>query len=89
MVEGGRLVISAERRGGQLLLGVADNGPGCPDLPADDGQGNGNGVGLANTRERLRVLYGDAQSVRVRNRAGGGVEVTLSLPFEQGGAPRE
>ncbi|MBY4599866.1 histidine kinase [bacterium BD-1] len=89
MVEGGRLVISAERRDGQLLLRVADNGPGCKDLPAGGAQGNGNGVGLANTRERLRVLYGDAQSVQARNRASGGLEVTLALPFEPGGAPRE
>ncbi|WP_374474256.1 sensor histidine kinase [Arenimonas sp.] len=91
MVEGGRLVISAERRDGQLLLRVADNGPGCKDLPAGgaQGNGNGNGVGLANTRERLRVLYGNAQSVQARNRASGGLEVTLALPFEPGGAPRE
>jgi LytS/YehU family sensor histidine kinase len=87
MVEGGRLVIAAERQGERLQLQVADNGPGSPDLALANGDGCG--VGLKNTRERLRVLYGDAQSVDVRRGAAGGVQVTLSIPFEAGGAPRE
>jgi two-component system LytT family sensor kinase len=87
MIEGGRLTITAERRADRLVLGVADNGPGHPDLA--HANGNGCGVGLKNTRERLRVLYADAQSVEVRNGRDGGVEVTLSIPFESGGAPRE
>jgi two-component system LytT family sensor kinase len=87
MIEGGRLVIAAERRDDRLVLKVADNGPGHPDLaPAN---GDGCGVGLKNTRERLRVLYGDAQSVDVHAGATGGVEVVLTIPFEAGGAPRE
>jgi LytS/YehU family sensor histidine kinase len=39
-------------------------------------------VGLANIRERLRVLYGAAQEVRVQNLAPQGLEVQLTLPFE-------
>jgi two-component system, LytTR family, sensor kinase len=87
MVEGGRLEIRAERRDGRLWLCVADNGPGCPDFELPNGEGCG--VGLKNTRERLRVLYGEAQSVEARNGSEGGVQVTLSIPFESGGAPRE
>jgi LytS/YehU family sensor histidine kinase len=87
MVEGGTLTIGAERRGDRLVLQVADNGPGSPDLAGANGEGCG--VGLKNTRERLRVLYGDAQSVDVRRGAAGGVEVTLSIPYETGGAVRE
>lgn len=86
-VEGGKLVIGAERRDGRLVLSVVDNGPGCPDF--DKANGQGCGVGLKNTRERLRVLYGEAQSVDVRNGREGGVHVTLSIPYETGGAPRE
>ncbi|MGL6290316.1 MAG: sensor histidine kinase [Silanimonas sp.] len=89
MIEGGRLTISAAREGERLVMQVADNGPGNPDLHHANGEGTGRGVGLKNTRERLRVLYGEAQSVDVRNGAGGGVQVTLSIPFEAGGAPRE
>ena len=87
MVEGGRLRISAERRGDRLVLQVADNGPGMPDLGKAHGEGCG--VGLKNTRERLRVLNGEQQSVDVRHGPDGGVQVTLEIPFESGGAPRE
>jgi two-component system LytT family sensor kinase len=87
MIEGGKLTIAAEHRDDRLVLCVADNGPGHPDLKNTNG--GGNGIGLKNTRERLQVLYGDAQSVDVRAGDGGGVQVTLSIPFESGGAPRE
>ena len=62
--------ISAHVFAGELLLEVADDGPGL-----DPGQGTGarakrNGVGLANTRERLRELYGENHGLRLStNRA--------------------
>jgi two-component system LytT family sensor kinase len=87
MVAGGTLVISAQRAGDRLELRVADNGPGSADL--HHANGDGCGVGLKNTRERLRVLYGEQQSVDVRSGEAGGVQVTLTIPFETGGAPRE
>lgn len=89
-VSGGRLVIGASRQGDRLCLTVSDNGPGeqaGPPAPRH-GNGQGTGTGLSNTRERLRVLYGEAQSVQVVQQDSGGVEVRLSLPFESGGAPR-
>ena len=49
----------------------------------------GNGVGLRNTRERLRVLYGERQSFTLRNRQPQGAEIVLRLPFEAAGTPRE
>jgi two-component system LytT family sensor kinase len=91
-VEGGRIEISARREADMLVLAVADDGPGCPQfdrgepLPAP---ANGHGVGLFNTRERLKVLYGERQNFLARNRAESGVEVEIRLPFESGGAPRE
>jgi len=87
-VEGGQLRIGARRVGDTLVLTVADDGPGCPALEGDRLPA-GSGVGLRNTRERLRVLYGERSGFDVRNRAEGGLEVTLRLPFESGGAPRE
>jgi sensor histidine kinase YesM len=39
-------------------------------------------VGLANTRDRLQVLYGERQQFRAGDRAGGGFEVHMQLPFE-------
>jgi two-component system, LytTR family, sensor kinase len=91
-VEGGRLEIDAHRDGDMLEIRVSDDGPGCPqfdgDLPATP-PSNGHGVGLFNTRERLKVLYGERQQFSARNREGGGAAITLRLPFEAGGAPRE
>ncbi len=82
-VEGGEIVIRARAESDSLRLTVSDDGPGCgAQGPAP--AGNGHGVGLANTRERLRVLYGDRQQFRAGNRAGGGFEVDLLLPLERG-----
>jgi signal transduction histidine kinase len=77
-IEGARIAIAAGVRGGDLVVSVQDDGPGVPETPVE----HGCGVGLANTRERLRVLYGDAQTVEVRNLAPQGLEVRLTLPFE-------
>jgi len=39
------------------------------------------GVGLANTRSRLQRLYGDDHHFGMMNAAGGGLVVTLEIPF--------
>ena len=64
-----------------LELSVADDGPGIdpavPDLP---------GHGIANTRERLRALYGDRASLVVASRLVGGTMgtiATLRLPYHE------
>jgi two-component system, LytTR family, sensor kinase len=80
-VEGGSLEIHAHREGAQLHIAVLDDGPGCgADGPQPAGEGHG--VGLANTRDRLQVLYGDRQHFEAGNREGGGFAVHLQLPFE-------
>jgi signal transduction histidine kinase len=55
-----------------------DDGPGLPPAAAN---GNGRGVGLRNTRERLKVLYGDAHTVQVAD-AAPGLCVEMRLPLE-------
>ncbi len=53
----------------------------------DDGVGLGNsttrieGVGLSNTRARLAQLYGESQRFALSERAGGGTEAELVIPF--------
>ena len=42
---------------------------------------------LANTRARLHGLYGDEQSFTLSNAPGGGLIVTVSLPFRGDGMP--
>ena len=78
----GRIRIRAERRGDSLQVEVQDDGPGfgAPDV-AGAGDASGLGLGLANTRARLRQLYGDAGELRARDGAEGGAVVTLVLPF--------
>ena len=39
------------------------------------------GLGLANTRARLKQLYGDAAELRTENGQPGGAQVTMVLPF--------
>ena len=38
-------------------------------------------VGLTNTRARVRNLYGDEHDLTLRNAAGGGLVVGLTIPF--------
>lgn len=72
---GGVLELSAERREGALVLRVADDGPGL------DAAKPAQGLGLENTGSRLTQLYGEAARLVLQRRAGGGAEVTMSLPF--------
>ncbi|GAB4200686.1 MAG: histidine kinase [Wenzhouxiangellaceae bacterium] len=81
--EGGHITVQAVVLADQLLLSVCDDGPGCdvpPDLPPE----NGKGVGLHNSRERLRVLYGNDAGLETRRIQPHGLCVTLKLPYEQG-----
>ena len=75
--EGGSVTIIAGIEGGGLRLAVVDDGPGLPPAMAS----NGRGVGLRNTRERLKVLYGDSHSVEVIA-ASPGLSVEMRLPLE-------
>jgi len=63
-----------------LHLAVRDDGPG---LAANWDLEKGAGVGLSNTRERLRRLYGDAQSFRIQSPVGAGVQVDLRFPLRR------
>jgi two-component system, LytTR family, sensor kinase len=62
--------------GGQLQLTVTNSGT-APERTTRDGA-----VGLANMRERLRVLYGDAARVELRAAPDGGSVLKLDLPAE-------
>jgi len=68
-----RVEVRARRAGDQLVLTVTNNGP-SPETVVE-------GVGLANTRNRLRELYGAAQSFDLRPADGGGTVAELRLPF--------
>jgi LytS/YehU family sensor histidine kinase len=72
----GRIEIEARTApDGLLLLLIRDNGAGQP-----PGGFTREGIGLANTRERLRELYGDRHLFELANHLAGGLEVRLSIP---------
>ncbi len=73
----GRLVISARRDQGAMVLTVEDNGGGPNSGPGKAG----GGVGLANLRARLARLYGDAGRLELAGRPGGGTVATLRVPY--------
>jgi two-component system LytT family sensor kinase len=73
----GVIAIRAARLGDSLQVTVQDDGPGF----ASAGVSGGLGLGLANTRARLRQLYGDAAELRTETRPQGGAEVTMVLPY--------
>jgi two-component system LytT family sensor kinase len=76
----GQLKVSAHRQNRQLILQVQDNGPGLRP-PAEFN--NGCGIGLANTRERLRQLFGQEQKLELTNLPQGGLCATVSFPFQE------
>lgn len=72
----GRIELHAQRVNGELTLDVCDNGSGI-----NDGKPSREGVGLANTRARLRTLYGELHRFELSNRTEGGLRVRLTIPF--------
>lgn len=78
--EGGTLRISARVFGGELLLELADDGPGC--AVVDGAIPGAEGVGLRNTRERLEELYGDRQTFRLSQTEPHGLTINIRLPHE-------
>ncbi|MEO1576175.1 MAG: histidine kinase, partial [Pseudomonadota bacterium] len=78
--EGGTLQIGARVHAGNLVMTLADDGPGLgADAPGSNGK---QGVGLRNTRERLRQLYGDAQAFTLAPNDPRGLMATINIPFD-------
>ena len=80
---GGAIQISASRSNGTLALRVYNDGPS---LPAG-WEITQSGIGILNVRTRLQSLYGEKFDVSLRNRAPGGVETSVSLPFVSSTSP--
>jgi two-component system LytT family sensor kinase len=77
-ISGGRIDICARRDGETLWLEVRDNGVG---LPHDQMVAFHTGVGLTNTRSRLEHLYGDRHRFECHTPPGGGLAITIVIPF--------
>jgi len=79
--EGGHLRIAARVFAGDLLLELADDGPGT-ELINGEIPGS-NGVGLRNTRERLLELYGSQHSFRLSHTEPHGLTISIRIPFKK------
>lgn len=79
---GGAIEVRAAHVGSMLSIEVSDDGPGAPS-GVDVFR---HGIGLSATRDRLRLLHGDAFRFDAGNRDGGFV-VSMSLPYRRANAP--
>ncbi len=77
----GVVLIRAARENGVVRLAVADDGAGLGSARPEDLM---KGIGLSNTRSRLEQLYGAAHRFEMRERDGGGLEVSIEIPFRNG-----
>ena len=72
--------IAARKEQDKLFLLIKDNGPG---IEKDFSQRQNKGVGLSNTAERLEKLYGGNHLFQMENLSGGGLQITLKIPFQK------
>jgi sensor histidine kinase YesM len=73
-IAGGVITVRAQVVDATLVVDVCDNGIGI-NLHAPDG------VGLANIRERLQLLYGEAAELVIEAQAAGGCCASIRLPY--------
>ena len=82
-----RVVISARRRGTQLLIDITDKGPGMDDgfirdelfLPFRSTKSGGYGIGAFQTRELIRMAGGDLEVISEK---GFGTTMRIVLPLD-------
>ncbi len=80
--DGGTISIGAHIINEQLVIDIADTGPGIKIGKSKLQSVIGRGVGLKNTDERLKVLYGTAFSFDLSTSENGGLKTTIRVPFE-------
>jgi two-component system, LytTR family, sensor kinase len=75
----GRILIRATTIDGRVEVRVQDDGPGLSAGSSWEEQG----IGLANTRARLRQLYGEDATLEIGNGDDRGAIVTMKFPFRR------
>ena len=80
--QGGSVVVRARATPAHVEVSITDDGVGFAAAPT-----GGSGVGLANTRDRLAALYGDAGLLTLESNTPSGVRATIRIPFAAGVAP--
>ena len=80
-VGSGHVEIHSRREDEWLHLVVRDNGPGLRDGDDDGGRKTGHKLGFPLTANRLERLYGARQRFRLTDAPGGGLQVSVEIPF--------
>jgi two-component system LytT family sensor kinase len=76
---GGLIRVAVSRSDTRLNLSVYNDGPA---LTATSSSGN-TGVGISNLRARLKILYGEASALILRNEPPDGVQVLVTVPYRE------
>lgn len=90
----GAVIVSAYDEGSDLIIEVADNGPGIEEevllrineqlvqisSNVDDNYGQGDSLGISNVHARIVLKYGNKYGVTLTSFAGRGTVVSLRLP---------
>ncbi len=76
---GGTVAVRARRENGSLMVDIQDTGPGVGLVGVQAREG----VGMANTRDRLRQLYGPAAGITLVNAPAGGAVCRFWLPYRE------
>ena len=79
---GGAVVLHASVARNKLCISVINDGPLQVAVDGYEDRVVNHGLGLTNVCERLKVLYGDQQEFHLRRRPQGGVEASITIPFE-------
>lgn len=79
-IQGGRITVSAQQQGAQLVLQVHDTGTAADPMALSGTDATG--FGLRQVRERLATRYGSAASLHFSTPAQGGLLASLTLPID-------
>ncbi|MEC0184187.1 histidine kinase [Paenibacillus peoriae] len=94
-VRGGNaaIVVNAYEEGRNLIIEIADNGPGIPEerlaelrnqfhgSPSSEVTFRGESIGLANVHARIRLKYGEPYGISVHSFPGRGSVVSIRIPY--------
>lgn len=78
--QGGTITVTVNSFANDLMIEVADDGPGAEIIAGNLFRESG--VGLVNTRERLQALYPEKFSLIVTSNMPSGIKVNIQMPFE-------
>ena len=78
------LTIRVQPHDDEVVIAIADRGPGMPSPKVGRGLGEGEGLGLRNVDERLRKTYGETYGLEIAANEPQGAVVTIKIPIENG-----